>query len=274
MRIQPDDLKQAALGVAGQHTAKISWMLRFNQPSQEILIELFDHPDKSLVGQLAVEEWQRKERGAEADNIRPLWERAIIEYCEDDFWLGEIFSVETELGLKWLVYRLGDESFMPFQYKRSISSVLERLNLEDRQKLLVIVPNGDFHTTIISSIIGNNPTLYKLLLQQSWRNTSALLSPLYRSIDSVWIAFATLASQQGFAAKQIVGGTFARIGHTTIWSGNYSNIWNDWIGQFKTIMNHEDETIRHIAEVGFQMSSNQYKEELKKEHDEEVYGRD
>ena len=270
----PDDLKQDALNVAGQYASNLAWMLRFNQPSQEILIELFDHPDESLVGQLAVAEWQRKEKGVVADNIRPLWERAIIEHCEDDFWLGEIFSTETELGLKWLKHRLSDDSFMPYQYKRSIENVLERLNLGDRQNVLEVLPGGYFHTNIISGIIGNDPMLYKLLLQQSWREESALLSPLYRSIDSVWIEFAKLASQQGFAAEQIVGYTFASVGKVVSWSGNYSEIWKNWTEQFKAIMDHEDETIRQVAEVGFQMSSNRYEEELKKEHDEEVYGRD
>jgi len=270
----PDDLKQAALSMVGQHTSKIAWMLRFNQPSQETLIELFDHPDKSLVGQLAVPEWQREERGPVDDSIRSLWERAIIEYCEDDFWLGEIFKVETELGLEWLKHKLGDDSFMPYQYERSIENVLERSNFHDRRKLLEIEPNGYFYYEIIPKIIGNNPELYELLLNQSFRDEAALLSPLYRSIDSVWVEFAKLATQQGFAAEQIVGYTFAPVGKTVFWSGNYSNIWKDWSKQFKIIMDHDDDTIRHIAEVGFQMSTKQYEEELKKEHDEEVYGRD
>ncbi len=270
----PEDLKQAALNVAGQYASRLAWMLQCNQPSQEILIELFDHPDKSLVGQLAVPEWQRKETGAVADNIRPLWERAIIEYSEDDFWLGEIFKVETELGLKWLQHKLSDDSFMPYQYKRSIDNVLTGLNREARQNILEILSDGYFHSNIISSIIGNDSLLYKLLLQQSWREEADLLSPLHRSIDSVWIEFAKLASQQGYAAEQIVEYTFAAVGRVVSWSGNYSNIWKDWSEQFKTIMDHDDDTIRRIAAVGFQISSKRYELELRKEHDEEVYGRD
>jgi len=270
----PDDLKQAALDVAGQYFSKIELLLRFHELSQGILIELFNHPDKSLVGKLAVVEWQRKETGAIAYIIRPLWERAIIEHCEDDFWLGEILKVESELGLNWLKHRFGDGSFRPYQYKRSIENVLAGLNVEQRRDLLNIVPDGYFHSTIISGIIGNDPMLYKLLLHQSWRNKSNLLSPMHRSIDHMWMEFAKLAYQRDFAAEEIVGYTFARVGETKIWSGDYSNIWKDWSEQFKTIIDHNDPTIRYIAELGLQISSKKYEEELRKERDEEVYGRD
>lgn len=270
----PDDLKQDALDDAGQYTSHLERLLRFHKLSEEILIKLFGHPDKSLVGQLAITEWQRKDKGTVANNIRPLWERAIIEHCEDDFWLGEILKVESDLGLKWLKHKLRDDSFRPYQYKRSIENVLAGLNVDQRRDLLEIVPDGHFHTTIISGIIGTDPKLYELFLQQSWRKESDLLSPLHRSIDHIWIEFARLASQHEFAAEQIVGYTFARVGETMIWSGDYSNIWKDWSEQFKTIINHHDDTISQIAEVGLQMSSQRYEEELKKEHDEEVYGRD
>ena len=270
----PVDLTQAALDVAGQYSSKMELLLRFHELSQEILVELFNHPDKTLVGKLAVVEWQRKETGAIDDIIRPLWERAIIEHCEDDFWLGEILKVESELGLNWLKHKFGDDSFRPYQYKRSIENVLAGLNVEQRRDLLNFVPDGYFHSTIISGIIGNDPMLYKLLLQQSGRKKSNLLSPMHRSIDHIWMEFAKLAYQWDFAAEEIVEYTFARVEETMIWSGDYSNIWKDWSEQFKTIIDHNDPTIRYIAEVGLQISSKRYEEELRKERDEKVYGRD
>ncbi len=270
----PDDLKLAALDIAGTYPFQLELLLRSNQLTDEILIELFSHPDISLVGHLAIAEWQRNETGTITDAIRPLWEKAIVEYSEDDFWLGEIFSAETELGLKWLKNRLGTGKFMPFQYERSIKSLFEKLNAGDRQELLEILPDGYLYNSIIVGVVDNSPMLYKSLLQQSCREHTTLLSPLHRRIDSVWTSFAKLASQQGYTPEHIVANTFAAVGIADSWWGEYSSIWKNWVEQFKAITNHEDETIRQIAVVGLQLSSKRYEEELKKEHAEEVYGRD
>lgn len=271
----PNDLKQAALDAADQFPDILEQLLWSNQLSQAVICKLFNHPNKSLVGRLAVAEWHQREPIVPvASWIRPLWERAIIEYCEDDYWLGEIFSAEKELGIKWLKRKIEDTTFRPFQYKRSIENIIARLNLEERRELLNIVPDKYFYHSIISELVGSDPALYKLLLQ-SPRAESYLLSPLHRSVlDSTWVEFAKLASQRGYTAKQIVGGTFARIGEIDFRSGNYSKVWKNWSEQFKAIIEHEDETIRHIAKIGLQISSKRYEEERKKEHDAEVYGRD
>ena len=271
----PDDLKQDALNAAYQFPDVLEQLLWSNQLSQAVIRKLFNHPNKSLVGRLAVTEWQRKPKATIASWIRPLWEQAIIEYCEDDdYWLGEIFSAEKELGIKWLKRKFEDTTFMPFQYKRSIENIIAGLNLEERLELLNIVPDKYFYHSIISKLVGNDPALYKSLLQSS-RAESYLLSPLHRPIlDSAWVEFAKLASQHGYATEQIVEYTFIAIGKVFSWSGNYSEVWKNWGQKFKAVIEHEDETIRHIAARGLQISSKRYEEERKKEHDAEVYGRD
>ena len=271
----PNDLKQDALDAADQFSAVLEQLLRSNQLSQAVICKLFNHPNKSLVGRLAVAEWQREPTATVASWIRPLWEQVIIEYCEDDdYWLGEIFSAEKELGIKWLKRKFEDTTFMPFQYKRSIENIIAGLNLEERRELLNIIPDKYFYHSIISELVGNDPALYKLLLQSS-RAESYLLSPLHRPIlDSAWVEFAKLASQHGYATEQIIEYTFIAIGKVFSWSGNYSDVWKNWGQKFKAVIEHEDETIRHIATRGLQISSKRYEEERKKEHDAEVYGRD
>lgn len=270
----PDDLKQDALDAADQFPAVLEQLLWSNQLSQAVICKLFNHPNKSLVGRLAVKEWQRKPKATITSWIRPLWEQAIIEYCEDDYWLGEIFSAEKELGIKWLKRKFEDTTFMPSQYKRSIENIIAGLNFEERRELLNIVPDEYFYHSIIPKLVGNDPALYKLLLLSS-RAKSHLLSPLHRSVlDSAWVEFARLASQRGYTVKQIVESTFARIGEIVFRSGNYSDVWKNWAERFKAVIEHEDETIRHIATRGLQISSKRYEEERKKEHDAEVYGRD
>lgn len=285
----PNNLKQDALDAADQFPAVLEQLLRSNQLSQAVICKLFNHPNKSLVVRLAVAEWRREPASTVASWIRPLWEQAIIEHCDDDYrlakilsldldyGLGIIFSAEKELGIKWLKHRFEDTKFMPFLYKRSIENIIAGLNLEERRELLNIVPDKHFYHSIISELVGNDPALYKLLLQSS-RAESYLLSPLHRpvdsTVDSTWVEFAKLAYQHDYTAEQIIEHTFVAIGKVFSWSGNYSKVWKNWSERFKAVIEHEDETIRHIATIGFQISSKRYQEEREKEHNEEVFGRD
>ena len=59
----PGDLVQAALSIAGQHTLVIESLVRSNQLSRELVTELFKHPDKALVGKLAIAEWHGTDTG-------------------------------------------------------------------------------------------------------------------------------------------------------------------------------------------------------------------
>lgn len=269
----PDDLKQAAWSIAGQYVGNLQQLLWSDQLAPETMIKLFTHPDKSLVAMLAVQLWQHN-KGIIADATRPLWEQAIVKCCEGDYWLREIFKVEAELAIRWFERRFVEGSFdPPYEFRSEFSKVFAEWSLDARRKLLDIVPDGYSYNDLIVAIVGDNSALYELLLQQADRTQSTLLSPLHRSIDSVWTDFAKLAHERGHAPKEIVTHTFIAVGIPDSWVGKYSNVWRRWRDQFEAIRNHKDEIIRHIAEVGYQRSNDQYEAELKKERDEDVYGR-
>ena len=272
----PDDLVQAALNIAGHHSFLMESLVRSNRLSRELVNELFKHPDKSLVGKLAIAEWRPKETGAIADDIRLLWEQAVIEYCEGDFWLREIFKSEAALAVRWFKQRFVDDSFHPpYEFRSELGEVFAAWSLEDRRNLLDIVPYGGFpYSEIILKVIGHNLALYEQLLKKSTWPESAKLVPLHRSIDSAWESFAKLAHENEHAPEEIVSHTFMAEGIVASWVGKYSDVWKRWRDQFETIRDHEDEIIRRIAEIGFQRSDERYKKELNKERDEDVYGRD
>jgi len=270
----PDDLKQAAWDIAGQYIGGLQQLLWSRQLSLETIIELFTHPDKSLVAMLAVEVWQRN-KGNIADEIRPLWERAIIECCEGDYWLREIFKAEAELAIRWFDRRFVEGSYdPPFDFSSGLGEVFAEWSLNARRKLLDILPYGfRFNETLIR-LIGDKVPLYERLLQKTWPE-SALLAPLNRSIDSAWESFAKLAHKSGYASEEIVSSTFFAEGVLSgPLAGRESGRWRGWRNQFEGIRDHEDEVIRHIAAIGYQRSDEQYKALLEKERDEDVYGRD
>ena len=271
----PDDLIQAAFNIAGEHPYLMESLVRSNRLSRELVIELFKHPDKSFVSKLTIAEWQRKETGAMADDIRKLWEQAVIEHCEGDYWLLELFKVEAELAVRWFKHRLTDNSYHPaYEFRTGFGKVIAKWSFEHRRNLLDIVPCGYPYNEILVKVIGDNLALYEQLLKKPDCTDSAELAPLHRSIDSTWVSFANLAHAHDHAPEEIVTHTFMAVGIVATWVGKYSDTWKNWRDQFDAIRDHEDEIIRGIAEIGYRSSEERYKEELDKERDEDVYGRD
>ena len=188
--------------------------------------------------------------------------------------LNIYFEVEAKLAMKWFKQRFVDDSFHPsYEFRSDLGDVFAEWSLEDRRNLLDIVPDGHSYNDIIVKIIGDKVPLYERLLQKSWPE-SALLAPLHRSIDSAWESFAKLTHEHGHAPEKIVTHTFMAVGLVASWVGKYSDVWKKWRDPFEDIRDHEDEIIRQIAEIGYQRSDERYKEELDKERDEGVYGRD
>ena len=271
----PGDLVQAALNIAGEHTSTTESLVWSNQLSRELVIELLKHPDKALVGKLAIAAWHGTDTGALADDIRPLWEQAVIEYCEEDYWLLEIFEVEAELAVRWFKHRFDVDLFhLPYEFRSRIGEVFAAWSLEDRRNLLDIVPYGFFYNEIVVKIIGDKVPLYEWLLKKSSWPESALLAPLHRSIDAVWVAFAKLAHEHDLAPEDIVSNTFITEGIIVLSTGKTSSTWKNWRDQFEGIRDHENAIIRQIAEIGYQRSDERYKEELNRERDQDVFGRD
>ncbi len=271
----PDDLVQAALSIAGEHIHVIESLVRSNRLSRTFLIELFKHPDKALVGKLAIAEWHGTDAGAIADDIRPLWEQAVIEHCEGDHWLKQIFKIEAKLAVRWFKQRFVDDSYRPqYEFRSHIGEVFAAWSLEDRRNLLDIVPYGYFYNEIIVKIIDGNLALYERLLKKSSWPESALLAPLHRSIDAIWVAFAKLAHEHDLAPEDIVSNTFITEGIIVSSTGKPSSTWKNWRDQFEGIRDHENAIIRQCAAIGYHRSDERYKEELNRERDQDVFGRD
>ena len=268
------DLQEAALDVAGQHTSTVESLLWSSQLPQEIVFKLFKHPDREFVGKLVVVAWQRETKDMAAE-FRLQWEQAFVECCEDDFWLGEILKVEPALGLRWFKHRFAGESLrLPYLLKSHIDEILANWNLTDHRKLLEMVPDEYFDNGLIASIVGDDPDLYELLLQQSDRGKSTLLAPLYRPLDSVWETFAKLAHGHYHSPEEIAQHTITRFGGIMSHEGRWSDMWKQRCDEFAKLRDHGDDTIRRVAEFGYLKSRKNYEYYKKQEDDEDVHGRD
>lgn len=272
-----NELRQSALDIAGQFPNEVERLLWSNQLSKTTILELFNHPDKSLVSALAMAAWQHKPAD-EIDNwLRPHWENAIVEYNEaveqdlDDYWLANVFSVEPNLGVKWLGRRFEEDSFKPYKFEKSIAAVTASLNDMERERWLEKIPDSYLWRSTVTRLVGNSPSRFEKILS-SPRNEIDVLAPLSRpTIDATWIEFAKLAIQHGHAAASIASYAFS---DSFSWSGNLSDLYKKRYEQFEPFMDDSDEIVRRIATAGREHFFQQYESVRSREAEEEVFGRE
>ena len=260
-----------ALNEAKLFVETIDNLVQINRLSQVVELDLLRHEDNQLAGKVAVAMWQRQPKPEIPENVRQEWEYAVVSFAEDDFWLADIFAAEPELGKRWLVCKLDDERFKTYLFERSIPSVVSSFDFADRKAFLRQVPENYIWADMISLIVGDSLELFESLLE-SPRDAYDKLCPLSRpSIDATWIEFAKLAYEHGHLVLEIVSHAFERF---VSWSGKFSNVLKNLCEQFDAYRNDSDETVRRIAETGYQYYLDQYNQEKKREDDEDVYGRD
>ena len=269
----PHDLQQAALGVAGEYAHLVKSLLWSNELPQEIVVKLYEHPDKDLVGELVVAEWQRGETGKVTDAIRVPWEQAFIRCCEDDYWLGKILKAEPALGLKWFEQRFASDSFrLPHFFHTSLDEIMANWSLADRKQLLEMVPDGYFNNDLIAGTVGDDAELFLLLLQQHGMAKSALLSPLRRPLDATWKAFVTLADEYGHTPEEIAEYTIFRSGSIQQYAWKESDTWKARYEQFADHRGHDDDIIGRVAEFGYLKCLKEYEDYKKQEEDNAIHG--
>ncbi|MYD08644.1 MAG: ATP-binding protein [Chloroflexi bacterium] len=272
-----NDLKQAALDIAGEFLGELELLLWSDQLSQATILKLFNHPNRMLVSKLAVAAWQHKPKGRIEDWLRPHWEDAVVEYSAvarqdiDDYWLADIFSVESKLGARWLESRFKDESFESFWFEKSIGSAVAGLNEELRQYFIELIPDDYRWSSTAAALVGDSPESYRKLLSLS-PNELDTLAPLSRpKVNSEWFEFAKLALEYGHTTTSIASRAF---GDSFSYSGNLSNVYKSRYEQFETFRVNNDELVQRIAIAGHEYFLHQYNYWHSREAEEAVFGRE
>ena len=267
----PAGFKSRALSHVAQFRGLIEFLARFNRIPQSTILDLLSHTDMQVAGKVAIALWQNNSRGEIPEELRDLWEKAIVQHDDDDYWLEIILSTETNLGRRWLLYKFEDETCRPFMFEKSIATVAANLNTNERETFLGLIPDRFGWDDTISLLVGDSQELFVTLLSSN-RDEYNKLCPLSRpSIDVTWIEFAKRAIEQGHSVEEIVSHAFER---HIIYSGKYSEILKNRCDQFNAYRNDTDEDVLKIAEYGYQYYLDQFKKEKKREDDEDVFGRD
>lgn len=118
-------------------------------------------------------------------------------------------------------------------------------------------------------LIGGDRELYQELLGNE-RLKRLHLAPLIGHPNLPdWADKARLALDMGYSAEQIVDAAF---GDMWSWSGNLSDMWNEWLMRFDELQPHPDERIRQIGELGRGVAAERAERALKEERAERIRG--
>ena len=264
----PESFRRRALRDAYYYPDLAANLIFFDQVSQSVTVELFKHDDKSFVGQLALELWRREEQNVIPNWIRDQWQHAILDYTGEDHWLELIFAKETDLAKRWMEHKLRDNQFEPYKFEQSMSCAVASMSITERKSLLEKVPNEYKMHQVVETIVGDDVDLFQKLMTLRLNNYVAL-SPLGRgSIDSVWLAFAQVAYDHCHDAQTIAGQAFAGV----VFSGSYLDLMKNQYEQFEAIRDHESQSIREIAEAGYQTNYRHYQDFLNQEENGDSLG--
>lgn len=271
-------IKKALQNLAGL-AETIEMLCWRKEVPEKTLALLLCHPDALIAGSAAIGEWQGDPKGKVRDSLREEWERAILNINYREHWLGEILKNHPELSFKWLKTHITEQD-IHYEMLKIYKSAIQCLGNDQRRELLRMVPNNTWRHEIVNYLVGDSLELYQFLLRDNDKKGIHLL-PLYgferdtireENLEEMsWIGKAMVALDAGYTAEEIEEAIFSPMWS---WSGNESEFWRRWIGNYEKLLSHRDPRIREIGEIGKKKASRELDRSLKEERREAIYGYD
>jgi hypothetical protein len=269
----PEHLLQQALQMLSQFPRLGELLYLRNELPETLLPTLLQHPDVSVAQAAALAEWHSDPKGTVRDWLRPAWERAIVDHCTDDYWLGEIFKCERHLAFAWLESRIKTDEFEVYRFDRAIAAAISGLEQSERRRLLEIIPDRYGYHDVVAQLVADDLELFSYLLA-SKRLEDFYLAPIAGDIDKAWCGKAKLAYNAGYSAQEIAARTMMPTGVVVTWGGKESERYKGWLKKFSELHDSDDDTIRTIGLAGSNICREQYQRALHREYLEDVYGID
>lgn len=121
---------------------------------------------------------------------------------------------------------------------------------------------------IVAQIVNGDLDVYQRLLARDDAKKLHLY-PLKGSINDNWIALAKAALTHGYQPAQLVDAIW---GSHWEFSGSEAEYWQDWMGRFEQMSNHEHEGIQRVGAYGLTMATTRHERAKLRERNEAVFG--
>jgi len=265
----PSDLVEVALThLQGGEDWIQTACLRGNFP-EAVVSRLLTHQDAMIASAAAIGEWHADRKGDIRVSLRGEWEQAILRTPPDEWLMRDILKEEPGLAVQWLTIMF-EENRELWRHEEVIDLALHGMDEEQRRHLLAVLPSSIFPVVIVRQLIGDSLALYRELLQ-SERLKAVHLAPLigYPDISS-WSVRAEEALAAGYTTRAIAEAAF---GEGWSWSGNVSEMWDEWANRFTDLVSHANEQIGEIGHIGTEIAIDRRDREAGRERTEEVRGR-
>lgn len=248
-----------------------TWCLRGEVPT-ETLTQLLRHPDPLIAGAAAIGEWLCEPKGTVRPGLERDWRRALLRQERDEYWLGQILRGDSQLAHDWLWRWLTLPMDGLADRWDTMEAAIDGLDADGRRCLLRRVPTRYPAEQIIARIVGDDVELYRALLADE-RLRRYRLAPLGGRPVGSWASKAQVALAAGFPPKEVAAAAYgAGTALVTVeWSGNESNMWDEWVEQFSELAEASSIQMRLVAEEGVAIATRRRDRARAGERREAVY---
>jgi hypothetical protein len=247
----------------------ISEFLTFNNYPTENAKRMLNHPLASIRGAFACSMWERREKRPKNNELKELWEQAILDFQQPTRVLKEILISEPNLSFKWITKNALSERRFGYEKEQLIISALSKLTIEQRSKLLKKVPFSVDNKSLICSIIKKDFDLYNILVKSD-ADDYVKSAPLEGLISEDWLRMAIIAFDSGLNEEEIFYGTL--LNHFG-WSGSEADYWKGRLENYNTYTNYHDDRIAKVSNRLYQYAHSCWERAQDRQKREEVYGR-
>lgn len=222
--------------------------------------------EASAIGEFLAGEERKKVR----DELREVWEEAIIEAKDEEYWLKEILPQNPDLAFRWVKKRVNDDEYLSYHERETFNSAMDVIGKEHSIELLGLLKENFSSREKVKRLVGNDVDCFNSLLNNA--NLKYLhLIPLEKKRGKVLIDFLELALKQNYSSEELARAVYSISGS---WSGRESNMISGKIQAYKeTLKSVSDSDIRNVITLVISFFESSKERALKREHEEDVYGR-
>ena len=246
--------------------------------SRAAISRIFRSSDASTAISAAIGYWQAHRHSRSQAPLEETWRCAILLSAQsrlsslDGYWVGEILKKDGELAVEWLTRFLdSDESSLGFYAQEAAKKAIETLGSTQRITVLNAIrphPRAFGASEIVKALIGNDPQVYRHLLQ-SQELKEHHLSPLTGCPNTDWRSIAVLALNHGYSCKDIVNAT---LGGERSWEGSESEMWARLRHRFEELRRDGDSHIVRVGQLGAETVAIWEQRAKEREREEAIYG--
>jgi hypothetical protein len=266
----PEHLLDRTIDKARQFPRHIETVCRGGAVPSRAIARLLRNEDARLAAAAAVGEWYSKPVGEVRSGLAEAWWTAILEAPAADHMMRPILESDATLARDWLLRHAEEE--VAIVTDRLEPATLGAVSVLDRDQKLSVLRALQGHYSrhsLTKALIGDDLELYEAFLQCE-NVKAAHLWPLEGKPAGPWAEKARLALEAGFVPESVA---LAAYRGSREWSGNESDMWQDWADRFRALSSHAHQGVREVARIGIAYAEQRRDRALAAERLQAVYGR-